>query len=284
MEAEYKGGNARVKPNTVAYTCTIMSLAHSKSPEAPIKAEALLKHMQDAYDQGDAGVRPNSYTLGAVLQVWVSSREAQAPERIASLLKWGEKEYDAGNRELTPSRICYNYLLEAWANSGREEGLQRVREVMLYMSKSNHQDLKPDANSYIRLMTAIQRARIKDTPKQQLRVVKGLFDAYAQGDKRLKPNARVLNLALMACSKAQGTTGSEEACWVLEKLGNLIVSSQGWAPLPTSYKFFFDAVRVLGFDNRALVNEVYQACNETRNWNADVEHAYTLLQRSLSIA
>jgi hypothetical protein len=280
MESEYKGGNARVKPNTVAYTCAIMSLVHSRSPESPIKAEALLKQMQDAYDQGDTGVKPNSYTLGAVLQVWVSSREAQAPERIASLLKWGEKEYDAGSCDLKPSRICYNYLLEAWAKSGREGALQQVREVMLYMSKSNNQDLKPDVSSYIRLMTAIQQSRLKDSPKQQLRVVKGLFDAYANGDKLLKPNARVLNLALIACSEAQGTMGSKEACRVLEKLGKLIVSSQGWAPLPTSYKLFFDAGRVLGFDNRTLLKEVHQACNETGSWNADVEQAYVLLRRS----
>lgn len=277
MQAEYNGGNHRVKPNTIAYTSAISTLAHSKSSSAPIQAEALLKEMQDSYLKGNKDMQPNSYSLGATLQVWTSSDEAQAPERAASLLKWAEKESEAGNRDLKPNRICYNHLLAIWAKSGREEALTRVREVMLNMSKSNDNDIKPDVRSYVRLMDAIQQARLRDTPKQQLRIIKGLLNAYENGDELLKPNTRSFNLALIACATVRDSRASGDTCDVLQEMGEIILSTQDWVPQSMTYRIFFDACSKSGFQNRALIDKVYEACKETRKMNYYVEERYESL-------
>lgn len=278
MEAEYKNGNMKVKPNTVVYSSAIASLVHSQRQDAPEHAEALLKQMHEAFKRGNADVKPNSRVLGAVLQVWATSRSTEAPERATSLIKWAEAESKDGNRDVKPNRICYNYLLAAWAKSGREEAFTRVQKILVAMSNSEDDDVKPDVHSYLRLMTAMPTSS-EDAPALQLRVLKFLFSAYAQGNQRLKPTPRTIHLVFMSCTSFRGTKASSKAaCIALEEVGKIVLSADAWVLNALTFRLFFDASCHLAFGNRALIDELYQFCKRTRNWDEKVEQSYKRLR------
>lgn len=280
MEAEYKCDNTKVQPNTVTYTTVIASLIHSKSHDAPERAEAILNRMSHAFHSGDASVKPNSLTLGTVLQVWAASDNPDAPERATALVRWAEAESKDGNPEIKPDYFAYAVLLDIWTKSGRKDAFVRLHEIMKVMYASGDENTQPDVHTYLHLMTAMQNASSELTPRQQLRVLTFLLDAYEKGALRLKPNAKVIHQVLISCVLFRGSRSAEyDAGVVLEEVGRIMMLGDVSLLSTMGFQLFFDACIRLRFSNSHLINELYDLSKKSMKWNEAVEKSYQNLQR-----
>lgn len=279
METEHAEDKTKPKPSVYAYTRAIDALAHSdESVHAPELAEALLMRMRDDFNAGLAEEPPNLYCLCAVLRVWNAHGKSKAPARAESLIEWAEVESKKGNHTIKPDRSCYNILLEILAKSRKDNSLTRIYNILRSMSTSEDEGMKPDAQSYIRLMTGIHRVRTRKAPTEQLGILNFLLEEYAKGTERLKPTSRVVNLVLMTCMKKYSSASDiENTRIVLDEVGRIIIGAEEYVLSASTFKLYFDACNKLAYGNASLIEEIYSLSKKTRKWDSTVEGAYRAL-------
>lgn len=142
------------KPDTVAYTCVIHCWADSTRKDAPERALALFREMEELYETGDESFRPDqlahstllnailnggAYTLAedflwkivdsylngsgcepsiralnSVLAAWAKSIAPYAPDRIEGLVRRWVHVVETTDLDVRPDRYTYGLLLKGW--------------------------------------------------------------------------------------------------------------------------------------------------------------------------
>jgi pentatricopeptide repeat protein len=129
-----------IRPNTVTFNTVIHAWAQSDHPEAPLKAEAVLRRMQQQQNQSDGTILavPNVITYNSVLTAWVNSSsrhrqyhllqaEQTIPQRCEEL--WREMKDE---KQLKPNQTTYFLLLKAWADAAKhnEQAPERAHSIL----------------------------------------------------------------------------------------------------------------------------------------------------------
>ena len=131
----YGGGGVvggGVGPNTVMYNAAISAWANSGCEDAPARAEALLREMQerrrrtaaaapsssrwrnsddDEYDDDEEGCDPDARTYSAVITSYARSDRKDSAVRAESLLN----EMEESTLTVVPDAVVYNSVANAWS-------------------------------------------------------------------------------------------------------------------------------------------------------------------------
>ena len=179
---------------------------------------------------------------------------------------------------MKPDLYCYNHVLLIWAKSRHEYALVRVTDIVREMSLSKDEDCKPNTDTYIRLMTALYYSRDHNSPWHLLRTFRFLQREYANGDERLQPSPRALNLTLMACATFSGTdVQSIGVRSILRQVGELILTAEVSVLSKSGFRLFFDASRHLALSDSSLISSVYTLSKSSNMWDEEVEEVYRKL-------
>jgi pentatricopeptide repeat protein len=154
-------------PDVTSFTTAIAAWSKSRDPNAPERAERLLRLMQEfAATTGLESVQPNVVTVTAVLNCWAKSNQPHGPARAEAMLRRMQEHATAGNRKLRPNAITYNICMNAWARSGQHDAPERVEALfgdLAYQYQQNRGGggvrLKPDLVTYMTRINAWERSR-----------------------------------------------------------------------------------------------------------------------------
>merc|ERR1740139_1905454 len=98
--------------------------AGAKSGEkgAPMRAEAILQHMNQLHQEGQKNLKPTTGIFNAVINSWARSGEACAPERAEQILNWMKLNMKV-NPDIQPDKYTFNTgifnaVINSWARSG----------------------------------------------------------------------------------------------------------------------------------------------------------------------
>jgi pentatricopeptide repeat protein len=141
-----------VRPDETTFNTVLSAWAKSKSPDAPLQAEALLADMQD----GPVDTQPSVISYSSVLQCWAKSSSQGAAEHAEELLR--EMQGHAGNNpRAQPNIICYNIVLNAWGNTARQTRDPKYvsRAVRLLDELLQDKSLKPSGTTFRTVLFAI---------------------------------------------------------------------------------------------------------------------------------
>lgn len=136
FEMEYRGqaGDLELTPSARSYNAAILAWKMSNSTQAPQRAEALLKRMNDRFLNGDEMCRPDQVTLNTIMSIWANSDQPGAAERAEKYLCLMEEMYvDMGDESLKPDTISYNTVIQAYTRSGLEDADARANKVSCRM-------------------------------------------------------------------------------------------------------------------------------------------------------
>ena len=219
-----------VQPNVVTYTSLLNCWAKSNHPEAPLRAEAILREMQNHHDQHDQHVAANH-----------SDDDDDA----------NENNKKAAVVVVRPNVISYNMVMNAWARSGRPEAAERVEEWFRELqrrhrhesSNSNNSctDWKPDHVTYMTRINAWERSGHlpRTSARKAASVLEEMLQASSNGDSSVYPSTLHFNRVIMAWTQC-GDAFQAEA--LLERmLSNFLKGKQQSAPNISSFNFVLSA-------------------------------------------
>lgn len=153
MESKSRAGDFTLRPNTRTFNAAILAWRNSNTTDAPLRAEALLKRMNEKYKAGDQQCRPDRVTLNTIIDVWAKSSQPQAPERAAEFLKFMESLYRKGDRSFRPDEYTFNSCIDAYGRRGDGPGAQSLFERMQVLARTD-----PLLQPGIITLTALQGA------------------------------------------------------------------------------------------------------------------------------
>jgi pentatricopeptide repeat protein len=112
-----------VNPDVFTWTLILNGWANSGSPEATVKAEALLNRMREE------GVKPNVVTWIQAGQAWATSRLPEAPAEMEELLQRMRSE------GAIPSVVTWNVVISFWVKTWLTEASERIEDILQHMRK-----------------------------------------------------------------------------------------------------------------------------------------------------
>ena len=155
----------------VILQAAILAWKNSHAPDAPDRAEALLKRLNDRYKRGDIECRPCRVTLNSIIAVWAKCRREGAADRAHQYLCFmmhvaHERHDDAvlDRKEadrLMPDAFSFNSCIDAYARSSQPNAVEKATEVFemmirLYQETCN-ENLKPNVITLTSLRNAWSR-------------------------------------------------------------------------------------------------------------------------------
>ena len=204
--------NPYARPNVVMFNTAMNALAKSGTPDAHLRAEALLLEMKTLTADGWTDMRPNPITFACVMAAWGESRHPDAPQRAEELLE------ELGN----PDERVYNALLNVWVKSNSPIAADRCFQIFRHMqmlAKVNNSTIRVQGYTYSNVIAAFaKRGRAQEAEK----VLQELIKEYtATQDPGLRPN-RIHFTSLIDAHVKSSTRGyafkAEEILYRMEEV------------------------------------------------------------------
>jgi hypothetical protein len=211
-----------VRPNTVSYTTVISAYATSPVRGAHLKAQQLLRVMEDL-GVADSSLNPNTYTYNAVIKAVARSGSKDAPYQAEALLHRMIKIFQDGhfNHQVFPDLTSYNTVLHAWASSMHTKASDRAQELLRQMKNlsdkkySSTINIRPDIISYNTVCDAIAKSRKEDSAENILRIIEEMKQCG------IEPDTTSYNTLLSAYIRSGSKTASNHAEAVLSMMHSL---------------------------------------------------------------
>jgi len=133
LERYRSSGDEAEKPDIASFTSAIDAWACSGDEMAPVKAENILKLMEEFYTTTgpNQSVQPdiiNAYN--AFLNVLAKAGNAQSATRAEQLLTDIETRFDMGEYHWKPNAYTYTTVINAWGKLGAAERAERILSHM----------------------------------------------------------------------------------------------------------------------------------------------------------
>jgi pentatricopeptide repeat protein len=111
MERLYdSGSHPHLKPNSFSYSAALSACWDRFAPhESLVRADALVKHMQERYDAGLSNVSPNVVVYNSLLDVCSQCQSIEAAERALAIFR---------SMPCEPDAITYCTVITAFSRSG----------------------------------------------------------------------------------------------------------------------------------------------------------------------
>jgi pentatricopeptide repeat protein len=123
LETKYRArDDPELAPTTRSFNAVLLAWKNANTADAPQRAEALLKRMNERYKRGDANCRPDRVTINSIIGVWAKSSDGAAPARAEVFLRFMEQLYhEAGDMSLKPDRYSFNSVIDAYARQQQQQ-------------------------------------------------------------------------------------------------------------------------------------------------------------------
>lgn len=204
----------RVQPNVVTYSSLLNCWAKSNHPDAPLRAEAILQHMQQqSRDTNNPAIRPNTLSYNSVLNAWARSGRVEAAEQVERL--WREMQ----GQSVPPDHVTYMTRINAWErHRGRHlprTAARQAARVFDEMMQNGSADIsggtgvvQPTTLHFNRVILAWTQCGDALQAEALLEVMLGHF---FQGRTESAPNLSSFNFVLSAWSKQSSRAAAAQA-------------------------------------------------------------------------
>jgi len=148
-----EGGLDYVMPNTVTYNVLISAYARLSGPihpNAPLKAEKVLRKMIALREELHPEVAPDALSYTKVIVAWTNLGKDTAGKRAQWWLKKLYEEYKVTNDErLRPSVAAYIAVIKAWSRVGRPANAEALLVDLIRHEKNETIPfLRPNSESF----------------------------------------------------------------------------------------------------------------------------------------
>eukprot|EP00531_Pseudo-nitzschia_arenysensis_P006716 CAMPEP_0116119008 /NCGR_PEP_ID=MMETSP0329-20121206/2411_1 /TAXON_ID=697910 /ORGANISM="Pseudo-nitzschia arenysensis, Strain B593" /LENGTH=835 /DNA_ID=CAMNT_0003612679 /DNA_START=62 /DNA_END=2566 /DNA_ORIENTATION=+ len=202
MEKLYDGGKFDTKPNETTYNICINAWARSKHPEAPIRAENLLRRVVSLGESGDQ-IEPSEEAFSAVMNTWVNSssdsgsikKMSEATDKVAGILDLMERISVTSSR-LSLSAVSYTVLIKSWGKIAHNlDGMEKRKceeEIFNVLRRMSSNGVTPTTETYNSVLTAL----VEISPISAVFYFLELEQQYCNGNMKL--DTRTFNCGLNA--------------------------------------------------------------------------------------
>ncbi|GKY94447.1 hypothetical protein MPSEU_000410600 [Mayamaea pseudoterrestris] len=181
MDDYHRCGNVRARPNTYSFQSIMTAWARSKSPDAPLRAEALLTQMEDLHERLGWDCKPTSVAFASVLNCWATSGREEAPLRATAILRHMEKMHAAGRKDIKPNTYAYATVLDSWARSRLEDAPERAQalfEELQQRYRDGEASCRPSSAAYLALLSTWGRSSRRDGALKALAILNEMEDRH----------------------------------------------------------------------------------------------------------
>ena len=211
--------NATSMPNSITYTAFLDCLAQSAGRaldgdggEAAMKAEAIVKEMEEMYENGNRQMKPCVITMNALLNVWAKTktRSRDSGEKADKILQEMERRDD-----ISPDATSYTSVIDAYSRSGYGRKAERILMKMIHGAKNGNDNCIPSTISFACVINGYS-----GKPRDAERILK-LMENICDGDEgwtHLKPDAFIFNAVLNAYLSNTSLYSIKKSIEVLEKM------------------------------------------------------------------
>jgi len=197
-----------LRVENVSFNTVINAYAKSNDPDAPLRAEALLGEMYDAFEAGNLAVKPDAVTFSSVINCWARSKRIGAAERAESILNRMDELSKHGHNNLAPTAIAYSTTMNAWARSGLDEAPTRAKALLNRMEEahaSGKLEAKPSHFCYNAVLNAIAKGNDENKVSDAISMLGRMKQAFLDGNHDAKPTSTSYATVLNACAFIRGT-------------------------------------------------------------------------------
>jgi len=207
-------------PDRIAFTTTIKAWSKSTNPDAPNRAESLLRKMIELYDDGkNQNFKPDVMTYTSVIQCWVKSKKFEAPEKAECILRHLQSMERDGDDTMSPDTIVWNSAISAWGSAEDGERAEALFLEMLDSSRiSSNTIALPSAITLTNVLNAWSKTRSPEASDRALALLAKMEQFYRDGILAVKPNVVHYSVVLDCLAYAKQASAAECAESMLRKM------------------------------------------------------------------
>jgi hypothetical protein len=210
------------RPNDISYNISINSWARSNHPDAPIRAENLLRHLA-ALGESGREIEPSEGAFTAVMNTWVNSsgnsrynkKAKEATNRVAGILNLME-HFAENSRKLSLSAIPYTVLIKAWEKTAQNShGIEKQKcgdEILEVLERMSTKGIAHTAEVYNSVLTAL----IQVSPISAVIYFLELEQQYCNGVVQL--DSRTFNCGLNAIAMLNRPDAVKTVTGILKRM------------------------------------------------------------------
>ena len=239
-------------PNDISYNICINAWARSNHPDAPIRAENLLRRI---ISLGEAGMCSNSNQVGpseeaftAVMNTWVNCisnnnnnnnnlrkkvDNQEVTDRVTIILDLMERISEEDSDRLTLSVIPYTVLIKAWEKTAQQRrGLERQKcgdKILQVVQRMRAKGVAPTTDVYNSVLTALEEIAAINAVFYFLELEQQYCDGTIQLD------TRTFNCGLNAIAALNRPDAVEKATDILKRMFKYCESDR--SILPETFTF-----------------------------------------------
>jgi len=203
------------KPTTIAYKLFLDGLSQSNDPQAPERAESILRYVEERSSK-DHMLRPDAFLYNSVLKAWSRSKQHDALSRAEKLFKDMKSMHSETNKLVNVH--SYTYLMSMYMRRDQAEKVQALFDEMV-QSKS----FQPTFYIYITLLHAWANVGNPETAMLVLQQIMTKYEARKFG-REAKLDIKIFNAVLNAWLKSKRPDAGEKAEECLLSIYKLVAS------------------------------------------------------------
>jgi len=204
-----------VKPNAHTFNSAITAWSRSGSKGSALKAEILLKNMEDLYEAGNKSLQPSAQVYTSVISAWAKSNEPGSALRAEILLKLMWAMYKRGNKSVKPNVQTFTSVISAWAKSRDNKAGEKAEALidqMINLYEKGDKDVRPNVLSFTSAIHAYARIGARDGAQRGEDLLKKMKSIG------VKPNLQTYNVLISLWGNSQQMGAGKKAESILTKL------------------------------------------------------------------
>jgi Pentatricopeptide repeat domain len=236
------GQHEELRPTNAIFNAVINAWARSREKIAPVRAEQILKWMQNL---GDLGIQPDKYTFNTVIHAWAKAGGPEAAGKAQELLAKMHKMYQDGNINAKPDTISYNVVhrlfemgdpdvkpnvvtygavIDSFAKSGERGAASRADNLLANMMQLHqsdpvrHSDLMPNTYVFNTVINCWAKSKEHDAASKAEEMLVVMSRKYAEGMTSLKPDNFTYTAVIDAWAKSGYRGAAARADQLLDKM------------------------------------------------------------------
>jgi len=217
-DAHIKEPQRHPSPDTIAFSTTINAWSNSSDPNAPNRADALLRKLIEIYETKKKTLhKPDIVTYTNVMQAWVKSKKPEAPEKVESILRELQRMEREGDARMKPDAACWNSAISAWANAGNGERAEALFLEMVDGSITSG-GAPPTLITLTNVLKAWTQTRSPEAPHKAIELLARMDQLYKDGVLTMKPNVVNYSVVLDCLAYARSASAAERAEYLLQRM------------------------------------------------------------------
>eukprot|EP00529_Nitzschia_sp_RCC80_P041620 CAMPEP_0113440690 /NCGR_PEP_ID=MMETSP0014_2-20120614/688_1 /TAXON_ID=2857 /ORGANISM="Nitzschia sp." /LENGTH=545 /DNA_ID=CAMNT_0000331493 /DNA_START=18 /DNA_END=1655 /DNA_ORIENTATION=- /assembly_acc=CAM_ASM_000159 len=213
--------SSKPAPDAISFSTTISAWIHSRQIDAPLRAERLMRRLEDFCLNGILDCQPDAVCYASVMQAWVTSQRPEALERTERILR-GMLE----SNYIQPDVVCWNSVIAAAGSA--KMGLKAdklFREMLDRYLSDNTNSVPPNAVTFTNALhslakTGWSRKRCEDTAKASVQLFRDVEELCQRGVLAFQPSVIHYSNVMDSLAYAKKRETAELAESMLRKLAD----------------------------------------------------------------